>query len=68
MPPSTHTPTAAARDTQGTPKKVALDVVTASQYDDERTLTVTPSRSASGFERASSSEEAWILRRFNLQG
>ena len=56
--PGTQTPTRAARITKGTPKKVASGVVTASQFDAERTLAGTPSRFTSGSEGASGSEEA----------
>ena len=44
--PGTSTPSHAARSPRATPKKVASSVVIASQSDEERTLTGTPSRSA----------------------
>ena len=40
--PSTSTPSRAARASRATPKKVASGLVTASQSDEERTLTGTP--------------------------
>ena len=43
VPPGTSTPSRAARADRATPKKVAYGVVTASQSDEERTLTGTPS-------------------------
>ena len=43
VPPSTSTPSRAARAPRATPKKLASGVVTASQYDEECTLTGTPS-------------------------
>lgn len=49
VPPGTQTPTPAARISWGTPKKVAFDIVTASQYDEEHILKVTPFGFASGF-------------------
>ena len=55
VPPGTSTPSRAARAPRATPKKVASGVVTASQFDEERTLTGTPSRSATNEERASGS-------------
>ncbi|TMW83440.1 hypothetical protein EJD97_001678 [Solanum chilense] len=55
MSPSTSTPSRAARATIATPKKVASGVVTASQSDEERTLTSTPSGSASNEEGVSGS-------------
>ena len=64
VPPGTSTPSRAARVPRATPKKVASGVVTASQSDEERTLTGTPSGSAtneegaSGFLGVSWSEEA----------
>ena len=45
VPPGTTTPSRAARATRSTPKKVASDVVTAFQSDEEYTLTGTPSGS-----------------------
>ncbi|TMX05316.1 hypothetical protein EJD97_024783 [Solanum chilense] len=64
VPPGTSTPSRAARAPRATPKKVASGVVTASQSDEERTLTGTPSGSAINEEGAfgslgvSMSEEA----------
>ena len=64
VPPGTSTPSRAARAPKATPKKVASGVVTASQSDEELTLTGTPSGSAtnedgaSGFLGVSWSEEA----------
>ena len=55
VPPGASTPSRAARAPRATPKKVASGVVTASQSDEERTLTVTPSRSATNEEGASGS-------------
>ena len=43
VPPGTCTTTRSARNTRGTPKKVASGIVTASPYDEERILTGTPS-------------------------
>ena len=43
VPPGTSTPSRAARAIRATPKKVASGVVTASQSDEECTLTGTPS-------------------------
>ena len=43
VPPGTSTPSRAARAPRATPKKVASGVVTASQSNEERTLTGTPS-------------------------
>ena len=57
VPPSTQTTIRAARTTRGMPKKVASDVVTSSQSDEERTLTGTPFRSSSGSKEASGFEE-----------
>ena len=45
VPPGTTTPLRAARASRATPKKVASGVVAASQSDEERTLTSTPSGS-----------------------
>ena len=53
VPPGTATPSRAARAARATPKKVASNVVTASQSDEERTLTGTPSKSATHEEGAS---------------
>ena len=50
VPPSTATPSQATRAARDTPKKVATCVVTASQSDEERTQTSTPSGSASNEE------------------
>ena len=55
VPPSTQTTIRAARTTRGMPKKVASDVVTSSQSDEERTLTGTPSGSTTNEEGASGS-------------
>ena len=55
VPPSTSTPSRAARAPRAIPKKVASGVVTASQSDEERTLTGTPSGSATNEEGASGS-------------
>ena len=53
MPPGTSTPSRATRASRDTPKKVAFGVVTASQSDEERTLTSTPSGSVTNEEGAS---------------
>lgn len=58
VPPGNHTPTLASRATWCTPKKVDPCVVIASQSDEQRSLTGTPSRSTSSFEGASGSEES----------
>ena len=42
VPPGTFTPSRAAHTARATPRKVASAVVTASQSDEERTLTGTP--------------------------
>ena len=55
VPTGTSTPSRVARAARATPKKVAFGVVTASQSDEERTLTGTPSRSATNEEGASRS-------------
>ena len=55
VPPVTSTPSRAARAPRATPKTIASDVVTASQSDEERTLTGTPSGSATNEEGTSSS-------------
>ena len=55
MPPGTSTPSRASRATRATPKKVASSVVPTSQSDEERTLTGTPSGSATNEEGASES-------------
>ena len=55
VPTSTSTQSRAARAARAIPKKVASDVVTASQSDEERTLTGTPSGSATNEEGASGS-------------
>ena len=55
VPPGTSAPSRAARAPRATPKKVASGVVTASQSDEERTLTGTPSGSATNEEGASGS-------------
>lgn len=49
VPPGTETTAPTARSTQGTPKKVASSVVTASKTHKERTLTGAQFGSASGF-------------------
>ena len=54
-PPGTSTPSRAARAPRATPKKVASGVVTASQSDEEPTLTGTPSGSATNEEGVSGS-------------
>ena len=46
VPPGTSTPSRAASAPRATPKKAAFGVVTASQFDEEHTLTGTPSGSA----------------------
>ena len=46
VPPGTSTPSRAAHAPRATPKKVASGVVTASEFDEERTLTGKPSGSA----------------------
>ena len=51
--PGTSTPSHAARAPRATPKKVASGVVTGSQSDEERTLTGTPSGSATNEQGAS---------------
>ena len=55
VPSSTSTPSRAARAPRATPKKVASGVVTTSQSDEERTLTGTPSGSATNEKGASGS-------------
>ena len=55
VPPGTSAPSCAARAPRATPKTVASGVVTASQSDEERTLTGTPSGSATNEEGASGS-------------
>ena len=55
VPPGTSTPSRAARAPRATAKKVASGVVTASQFDEERTLTGTPSGLATNEEGASGS-------------
>ena len=55
MPPGSSTPSRVSRAPRATPKKVASRVVTASQSDEERTLTGTPSGSATNEEGASGS-------------
>ena len=55
VPPGASTPSRDARAPRATPKKVASGVVTASQSDEERTLTSTPSGSATNEEGASGS-------------
>ncbi|XP_015055036.1 uncharacterized protein LOC107001556 [Solanum pennellii] len=56
VPPGTRTPTPAARATRVTPNKVDSYLVTASQFDEESTLTDTLSGSASGSKGVSGSE------------
>lgn len=58
VPPCKKTPTPVVRETWGTPKKVALDVVTTSESDEECTLTGTPCRSTLGYEGAYGSKES----------
>ena len=48
--PGTSTPSRVARAPRSTPKKMASGIVTTSQYDEERTLTGTPSGSATNEE------------------
>ena len=55
MPPGTSTPSRDVRAAKATPKKVAFDVVIASQSDEEGTLTGTSSGSATNEERMSGS-------------
>ena len=55
VPPGTSTHSCAARAPRATPKKVAFGVVTASQSDEKRTLTATPSGLATNEEGASGS-------------
>ena len=55
VPPGTSTPSRAARAPRAAAKTVASSVVTASQSDEERTLTSTPSGSARNEEEASGS-------------
>ncbi|TMW99023.1 hypothetical protein EJD97_003176, partial [Solanum chilense] len=55
VPPRTSTPSRVARAARVTSKKVASGVVTASQFDAERTLTGTPTGSATHKEGASGS-------------
>ena len=55
VPPGTSTPSRAACAPRATPKQVASGVVTASQSDEERTLTGTPSGSTTNEEGASGS-------------
>ena len=55
VPPGTSTLARDARAPRATPKKVASGVVTASQSDEERKMTGTPSGSATNEEGASSS-------------
>ncbi len=52
VPPGTSASSLTARAPRATPKKVATGVVTASQSDEERTLTGTPSGSATSEEGA----------------
>ena len=62
VPPGTSAPSLAARAPRATPKKVASSVVIASQSDEERTLTGTPSRSATN------EEGEWLLRSMVVRG
>ena len=55
MPPGTSTPSRASRVARATPKKVASGIVAASESDEERKLTDTPSRSATNEEETSGS-------------
>ena len=55
LPPGTSTPSRVAHAPRATPKKLASGVVTASQSDEERTLTGTPCGSATNEEGASGS-------------
>ncbi len=55
VPLGTSTPYRASRAARATPKKVASGIVTASQSDEERTLTGTPSGSATNEEEVSGS-------------
>ena len=55
VPLGTSTPSCATLTPRATPKKVVSGVVTASQSDEERTLTGTPSGSATNEEEASGS-------------
>ena len=68
VPLGTSTPSRAARTARPVPKNMASGVVTASQSDEKRTLTDTPSRSASGSEGAFGFEEAYGLESTTLQG
>ena len=63
VPLGTSIPSRAARAPKATPKKVASSVVTASQSDEERTLTGTPSGSATNEEGASGSLGVSWLRK-----
>ena len=57
VPPGTQTLTSAARATRGTPKKVAPDIVAASECVEESILNDKQSRSALGSKRAFGYEE-----------
>ena len=61
VPPGTSRPSHAACAPRATPKKMASGVVTASQSDEERTLTGTPSGSATNEEGASGSLGVFLL-------
>ena len=63
VPPGTFTHSRAARAPRATPKKVVSGVVTASQSDEEHTLTGTPSGSATNL-GVSWSEEAYGSAQF----
>ena len=58
VPPGTATLSRAARAIRATPKKVASDAVTASQSDEERTVTCTPSGTATHDEGASGPQKS----------
>lgn len=58
VPPGTRTPTRASTTTQGTPKKVASGLVTASKFNEECILTGTPFGSSAYSEEVSVSKEA----------
>ncbi|TMW99987.1 hypothetical protein EJD97_001564 [Solanum chilense] len=70
VPPGIASPSLAARAARATPKMVAYGIVTASQFDEKRTLTGTPSGSATHEEGAfgslgvSWSEEAFGSAKF----
>ena len=68
VPPVTRTLNPAARATRVTPNKVASYLVTASQFDEEHTLTGTLSRSASGSKEVSVSKAALGLELAHTTG